>query len=443
MAHWLFKPWRLGCVAAGLALPAAALLAVSIWGGPGILRWDPPDPGVVAARYRNASATADAGDLETALSDLDALRAQDAFNGIILARMAKIHHQAGRTPEAIATAQAAVAVDSRFGEAFYNLACYLLQAGRPEAALQALHNAVAVGFDARTAAKNDPDLDLLDDDPRWLVYLHGADVVPLSARTATWTIAPGDILVGVPFTLTLSVVALDRPATDTSPSVSVEYLGPEIDHTLAPVSAYVDRSVVEQGTEQHHVWTFRYRVTSWTATPRRLGPWEIQIDGVRLNVEDPVLAARAMPPLTPNLPLEYRDGTVAFRPRPFFRWPPRREPTIGKVAWLNDGGLGAWSSGGVAVQVCRIGLDEPGGIDIEWHDSTNQFAHYDVWTGPGTWGVSPCFSRVFAVSRDAVETFRKRPVHVLIDGVAARLPARRDEPDRSHLEWTPGTTASP
>ncbi len=434
----MLKPWRLGCLGAGLAIPAAVVFVIGLWGGPGILRWEPQDPGVIAAHYRDAMNDASAGDLAAALGGLEALRIADPFNGLVHAAIGEVHHRAGRLPEAIAATRAAVAVDPQFGEAWYNLACYAMEAGRPEAALQAVHQAVAAGFDARAAAESDPDLAPLEKDSRWMVYLEGADSVPLEARSAVLEVSPPNVLEGEPFTLSLELVALDRSLEEPTPAVSVEYLGPETDTTLTPVEVRTRLLEIDGVRRRHYVWTFRYRLIPRAEMVRRLGPWEVQLDGVRLAVTAPTVVVRPHPGGAGRSGETAR--THAFRPRAFFRQPTPIRRREGITVQLLDGDSSARGGGDLAVTICSPSPDGAAPPSIVWEDDVPVLGYYDAWdesAGPGE-----CYSRIFALAGTAGPISPGLRVRFEIDGKPHVAEVERAE-SGGGAESSPGRTSLP
>ncbi len=420
MRHWLLKPWRVGCLVAGLLVPAMVVVIAAIWFAPGILRWDPPNPGAIAARYRDAMNDADAGDLTTALTKLQALRATDAFNGLVHAAIADVQHRLHRLPDAIAAAEAAVAVDPAFGEAWYNLGCYLVEAGRVEAGLVALHHAVLAGFEAGKAGRGDPDLAPLETDPRWIVYLEGADTLPLAFRTAAFHVVPASVLEGEPVTVTLEVFALNRVVGAPVPQLSVEYLGPEVDRSFLPLAADQQLRIVDRLHARHFVWTFHYRLEVRRPMVRTMGPWEIQLDGVRLATSSPVL--QVQPGRFHEETAGAGAGGTAFRPRAFFRIPSPIPFSPGTTLTRLTSPQTAWGGGiALAATMCRSDLDRSSPPPLVWADDGPILAHYDVaFHRPGH---LHCTGRVFLVPGHIADKAQTRGVRIRVGSKVETLRA--------------------
>jgi uncharacterized Ntn-hydrolase superfamily protein len=73
----------------------------------------------------------------------------------------------GRTNEAVARGEAAIAADPKSPEGYYHTACYLARAGRAEPALDRLAEAIARDPKIKQRASTDPDFTKVHDDKRY------------------------------------------------------------------------------------------------------------------------------------------------------------------------------------------------------------------------------------------------------------------------------------
>jgi len=324
-----FALWRWIVLGVGLVVPLVALVLFSGIMRPNPLQFAAPQPREIAVRYQHATDALVRGNLEDAQKRLEALRADDPLNALIHAALGQAHRQAGRTAEAIASTRMALELDPVLCEAAYNLATDLVKQEQTEDALRALQQAVTCGFDVRTPATGDPDLAPLRDDPRLRIYLEGAATLPLTARSASLIYRPVMPHVGTPFTVTIELISLNEPAGVPQPPISVTWGGPA---TLPPLTpGEVTREVVSMphGTHTAWRWTFHHRLTGREPFLGPLGPWEVQIGGVAVPIEVPILridgmgenqAAPALERPTRSAPPHSR-ALPAFRPGPFFNRP--------------------------------------------------------------------------------------------------------------------------
>jgi tetratricopeptide (TPR) repeat protein len=383
--------WRWLLLVGGLVLPFLAFQLVATFYHPSILRFDPPQPRVVARAYDAALKAFQSGDLEQAEQRLTQLRQENPLNPMVHALLGEVYRKKGQTAEAIAATRLALSFDPTFKEAAYNLACDLAK-DQPEEALASLRQAVNAGLDVRSILPTDPQLEGLKADPRVQIYLDGATSLPLSQRSALLRVTPAQVKVGDLLEVVIELVALPgsganaatpaegvetmpspQPSTpaaeagrtelpaapitppgsvvDLPPSISLSYLGaPEL-AALAPVhvTGTVTRYALPGGMAYR--FTLRHSLQARAELLGSLGPWEVQIDGVSVPMEPVVvnIGPGEIPARTP-------DARPSLRPAGIFTWPRPGPQEPG--TWLEDyAGSSAWSGNALAVVHCASQLE--------------------------------------------------------------------------------------
>jgi tetratricopeptide (TPR) repeat protein len=88
----------------------------------------------------------------------------------------------GRLDEALSDLDEVIERDPGHALAWYNRACYLAQSGATDTALVALANAIGFDPSKRDAAREDPDLESLSGDPRFLKLTAEQSLGPARGR---------------------------------------------------------------------------------------------------------------------------------------------------------------------------------------------------------------------------------------------------------------------
>ncbi len=295
--------WRIVLLAFGYSLPPLYYLFVMRTPLPNT---EPErlEPAAVARRYHQADEALHNGRIDDAVEMLERLRKADPYNALIHGELGLAYHKADRLADALAATRLALGLDPSLEEARFNLGALLSRAGRVDDALRTLSPLVDSDLDLRALGREDPDLDALRRDIRFRVFLAGADTIVLHTRAATLRPSESPLVPGEPFELVLEVLTLEAPG-DEVPRVSISVADTDGLDSFLPGDIRILRKRGREGDRSYYTW----RLT-WTLTPTRsamvpVGRWEVQIDGVVVPMEIPVLSvlpvdAASSPPAGPE-----------------------------------------------------------------------------------------------------------------------------------------------
>lgn len=126
-------------------------------------------PLIEAQRHQLLGSIAGArGDYATALTEFEATFPELRHDNYIRAQLTGLYLDAGRPGDALAMADELIRAGQVNPVLYYNKACALVELGRREEAFTALHAAIKIGYDNLKNLQEDPDLEPLRQDPRYL-----------------------------------------------------------------------------------------------------------------------------------------------------------------------------------------------------------------------------------------------------------------------------------
>lgn len=276
--------WRWWLLILCWTLPALGSLALKLTHEPPAFRWDPLQPGEVAARYAEAQLALKQQNLPGAEQLLSNLRDENPLNPLIHALLGQVYREQGRREEAMAATRLALERDPQLGEAWFNLACDQQTLGRSEEAFESLRRAQAAGVELKTALVQEPLLKSWLDDRRVQVLLAGAHHLPAQDVSVWLQVTPRNPVPGQRVLVTLEALALtaDSATTTLEPSLQLNWRGAEQFSILQPRRRTFEQS--RGALTGHHFarWSLQVELVATGRGVERLGPWSVVLNGANV-----------------------------------------------------------------------------------------------------------------------------------------------------------------
>jgi len=227
---------------------------------------------------RQMAAVADAlegGDgleAEQLLTEILVFRSQDA---LAHAQRARALHLQGRDREAVVSGRIALGLDPMLWEAAYNLACHHTALGEHDAAIRWLQQAILLGEIEVAEVVADLDLLPLRDDHRFAFYESSG---VLSRAEQDVIVRPDRRVarVGEPMTLTVLVVALNRPLLSERLAVHVDLLADWPAGLVIPLARSETFSTGESGGQEYSQRSFQFTFVPEQVGFLALGPFRVK-----------------------------------------------------------------------------------------------------------------------------------------------------------------------
>ena len=232
----------------------------------------PPDMQVLMAA---AADSLDGGDGPGAESQLREALAQRPNDPLVHAQLARALHLQGRDREAVVEGRISVGLDPLLWESSYNLACHHTALGEYDAAIRWLQKALILGELEVEDVVSDLDLLPLRDDHRFAFY----------ENTGVLSRAEEDVLVlpdrrvgqiGEPMTVSILVIALNRPLMSERLEVEVEFLSEWPSGIVIPVERSETFSTGESGGREYSQRSLQFTFVPLRAGFLTLGPFRVK-----------------------------------------------------------------------------------------------------------------------------------------------------------------------
>lgn len=252
----------------GLALLALALVLPAC-GSP-----KPAEIDMVSA-MNEVSAALLGGDgpaAERLLLDVLVQRADDALANAALARAL---HLQGRDAEAVVAGRVAFGLDPKLWQAAYNLACHHTALGQHDAAIRWLQQALLLSDVTVDEVVADLDLLPLRDDHRFAFY-ENSGVLSRAEQDVIVRANAGVVRVGEPVTLSVLVIALNRPLLSPRLAVSLEVLSDWPAGLVSPLARSESFSAGESGGSEYSQRTFQFIFVPKQEGFIALGPFRVE-----------------------------------------------------------------------------------------------------------------------------------------------------------------------
>jgi len=295
----------------GLGLLALALLLPAC-GSP-----KPPDIDMVAV-MEEVSAALVGGDGPAAEALLATVLEQRPGDALANAELARALHLQGRDREAVVAGRVALGLDPELWQAAYNLACHHTALGQHDAAIRWLQQALILGDISVDEVVADLDLLPLRDDHRFAFY-EDSGVLSRAEQDVIVRADARVVSVREPVTLSLLVVALNRPLLSPRLSVSIEVLSDWPAGLVSPRARSESFSAGESGGREYSQRTFQFTFVPQQEGFVALGPFRVEQGGRVHYTGAMILEVR--PASAGAVPTPARD--FALSAREFFRAPSR------------------------------------------------------------------------------------------------------------------------
>lgn len=210
-----------------------------------------------------------------ALADLSAARPDDAW---LHAALGRALHAAGDHAGAAAASARAVDLAPDWADARWNLACHRAAAGLSDGAITALARALELGDFSPDDVATDPDLAVLAEDHRMVVYRE-TGILQTGAEDARLVVLPPEPRVGDAVSLMLVLVSMNRPLMGERSPLQLIPLGLPDPAAVQPIRRSERfHADTDSGHEVHYRsvhWSFRVLRPG----PLVLGPFEVHDGG--------------------------------------------------------------------------------------------------------------------------------------------------------------------
>jgi len=241
-------------------------------------------PGCAPSEEAGTDIAITMGQATDALAGGDGLLSEELLHAVLKqrpedpvahAQLARALHLQGRDREAVVEGRIALGIDARLWQAAYNLACHSAALGDTDAAIRWLQEAILRGGLEREEVLADPDLLSLRDDHRFAFY-ESSGVLSRAEQDVLVLPDRREAFVGEPMTLSVLIVALNRPLMGERLSVELEFMGALSEGVILPIERSERFVMGESGGLEYSQRSLQFTFVPTAPGVLALGPFRVR-----------------------------------------------------------------------------------------------------------------------------------------------------------------------